>query len=60
MQTQSDRRKAPRRTYSTEFKMRMIEQALLPGFPSQLSPVRMGSTILFSSNGSVSGMHKAA
>jgi transposase len=31
MQTSNDWRKAPRRTYSTEFKMRMIEQALLPG-----------------------------
>lgn len=30
MQTRSDWRKAPRRTYSTEFNMRMIEQALLP------------------------------
>lgn len=31
MQTWSDWRKVPRRTYSTEFKMCMIEQALLPG-----------------------------
>jgi transposase len=31
MQTSNDWRKAPRRTYSTDFKMRMIEQALLPG-----------------------------
>ncbi|MDV5598724.1 hypothetical protein QM084_26250 [Klebsiella pneumoniae] len=54
-----DWRKEPRKNYSNEFKLRMVELASQPGAcVAQIAHVKMASMIMLFSNGSGSGRTK--